>query len=59
LTECLSLQGKVIFCVNLDSNSYSKQLINNITAIRFATKLRETIIKKQFKQTNLDLEFMT
>jgi hypothetical protein len=50
----LSLKGKVVFCTNINSSSVQKMLRHNITALKFAVKIRDGILKKQILKTSRD-----
>ena len=53
----LSLKGKVIFCTNINSCSVQKILRHNITALKFAAKIRDGILKKQMKKTKRNFSY--
>jgi hypothetical protein len=55
LTNLLPLSGKVIFCVNIDPCATSKHLRHQITAMKFAVKIRDRIIKNSQKNSDLGI----
>lgn len=44
-----------MFCVNVESCAVKSQLRHNLIALKYASKIRDAIIRKQNKRLNKDL----
>lgn len=52
LSSLINIDGQMVFCVNVNADTVTKQLRHNLTALKFSQKIRDAIIKRVMKRTS-------